>query len=308
MTDVLDPDFWVQVMAGGVRLALPVAVAGLGELIGERSGVINLGIEGQMAIGALAGFMIAFEFGGAYSGLAAGLVVGALVGLLFGWLIIKARGDQIVIGFAITLGGVGLAAFLFRILLSGSASAFMAPPRSVAIPGLSEVPVVGPVLFDQPLIVWLIPVFAFAAAWVLSRTQFGLEIRASGFAPEEAIARGVDVRRVRMLTLAIGGGLAGLAGAILSVGLVGQFTEAIVAGRGFVALALVLASGWRPYWFVAAAFLFGSLQAFSLAAQSLPVDLPGELLATIPYVATLAVLAIWARRANAPTALGRPLA
>lgn len=307
MNEIVEPDFWQQVLTSGLRLAVPVGVAGMGEVIGQRSGVLNLGIEGNMALGALAGFVVSFEVGGVWLGLLAGLACGVLVGLLFGSLVVQHGADQIVTGFAITLGGVGLAAFLFRNFYRNTGMLQVNPFRPVEIPGLARIPFLGELLFVQPLIIWALPVLAVLTGLTLGRTRFGLQVRASGFAPEQAIARGVRIKRVRMWSLAAGGGLAGLAGALLSVGSVGQFTESITAGRGFVAIALVIAASWRPWFLIVAAFLFGSLQAFTMRVQSLSLDLPTELLVALPFAATLFVLVFGRRSDTAPTALAQSL-
>jgi simple sugar transport system permease protein len=304
---LLGGEFWTQVVAGGLRLGVPVGLAALGELVGERSGILNLGIEGQMALGALIGFMAASGAGNVYVGLLAGAAVGAVLGALFATLVVRVRANQIVVGFAIAIGGVGLADFIYISLYPNTAAAAISPLQIVDIPGLGRIPFLGDVLFKQaPLIVWMLPVLAVLVAMVLRWSRFGLEIRASGFGPAEASARGVPVRRVRFGVLIFAGMMAGLAGAVLSAAVVGQYNVGMVNGRGFVAIALVIASGWRIPWLLVAALLFGCLEAFILDVQTLSSNLPTPLLTALPYAIPLVVLAFGFSSRLAPGALGQP--
>jgi simple sugar transport system permease protein len=306
MSELQTLGFWSGVVAGGVRLSVPVGLAALGELIGERSGILNLGIEGQMSLGALIGFAAAAGTDNVFVGLLAGLGMGAIMGILFALLVVRVRANQVVVGFAIAIGGAGLADFMYRSLYPNTAVATVRPLSIVSLPGLSKIPFFGTVLFKQaPLLVWMLPVFTIVVSWVLRRTKYGLEIRASGFSPAEATARGVPVRARRFACLGVAGAFSGLAGALLSCAIVGQYNEGMVAGRGFVAIALVIASGWRPGWLLGAAVLFGSIQSFALDVQTVSSNLPIPLLVVAPYAVTLAVLAFGFSSRHAPTALGQ---
>jgi simple sugar transport system permease protein len=290
MSELRSVDFWEGVLAGGFRLGLPVGVAAAGELLGERSGTINLGLEGTMALGALSGVVGSVAVGRTF-GLAAGAACGAVVGVLFAFLVLVRRADQIVVGFALSLGGVGLATFLYRTVYDSPPS--IDPFGVWAVPGLSSLPLLGPVLFRQPIIGWAFPVVVVAMAWALGRTRAGLELRAAGEAPGAAAARGVDVRAVRIRTTVVAGALGGLGGALLSAGIVGEFSDQIIGGRGFLALAMVIAARWRPLLLLPAAWGVGALQAFQLRVQTVGgLGLPVELLRALPYLVTLAVLAI----------------
>jgi simple sugar transport system permease protein len=295
-------DFWEAVLGTGVRLAVPLALAALGELIGERAGVLNLGVGGTMAAGALAG-VAGGAAAGPTVGLVAGTAAGVVAGLVFALIVVRWRANEIIVGFGFALGGLALASFLYRGLYDTRPS--ISPHQAVSIPVLSDIPILGPVLFEQPPLVWLMPLAAGAIAFMLTRTRVGLEVRAVGDGPEAAHAKGIAVERTRTLALAAAGGLAGLGGAVLSVGLVGEYSDEIVGGRGFVALALVIAASWRPWLLVALCLVVGSLQGFQLRAQSLDADLPVELLQALPFVATLAVLAFGVGSGRAPRALGR---
>lgn len=298
-----DVEFWESALSTGVRLSVPLGLAALGELVNERAGVLNLGVEGTMALGALSGAVVAASFG-ASVGLLGGLVVGALVGLVFSLLVVRARINEIIVGFALALGGVALASFLFRAGFEDGASA--RPFGTVRVPGLADLPLLGPVLFEQPLVVWLLPIALAVTAWVLRETTWGLMLRAAGDGPEAAASRGLSVERVRVTAVTIGCALGGLAGSMLSAGFVGEFSEQIVGGRGFVALAIVIAAGWRPWLILPLVLVVGSLQGFQLAAQgSGDVGVPLPFLQALPYVVTLAVLAFGLGSSRAPRTLGR---
>jgi ABC-type uncharacterized transport system permease subunit len=303
VSELTSLDFWEGVVGGGLRLGVPVGVAAAGELVGERSGTLNLGVEGTMALGAFAG-VVGSVAAGATFGLVTGAVCGALVGLLFAFLVLVRHANEVVIGFAVSLGGVGLATFLYRTI-------YETPPRirpfgAWEVPGLERLPLLGPVLFRQPVIVWLLPLVLVAIAFVLARTRAGLELRAAGDAPGAATARGVHVQRVRIGASIVAGALGGLGGALLSAGIVGEFSDQIIGGRGFLALALVIAARWRPLLLLPAAWGIGALQSFQLRVQTIGgLGLPVELLRALPYVVTLLVLAIGLGGARAPLALGR---
>jgi simple sugar transport system permease protein len=302
MSGLASVDFWEAVLAGGLRLGVPIGLAASGELIGERSGVLNLGVEGNMALGAFAGVVGAVTFGVA-GGLVAGAVTGALMGLVFALLVVRWRANEVVVGFAVALGGVGLATFLYRSIYDTRPS--WKPLQAVNVPGLERLPLLGPVLFRQPIVVWLLPIVLVAVAVVLRRTRAGLEVRAAGDGPAAARAKGVAVDRVRIVASVLGGMLGGLGGAVLSAAIVGEFSDQIIGGRGFVALALVIAARWRPLLLLPAAWGIGALQAFQLRVQAEGgFGLPVELLQALPFVVTLAVLAIGVGSSRAPRALG----
>ena len=303
MSTLTSVDFWEGVVASGLRLGVPVGVAAAGELVGERSGVLNLGVEGTMALGVFAGVVGSVAFG-VTGGLVAGVLCGMLVGALFSYLVLLRGANEVVIGFAVSLGGVGLATFLYRTIYTSPPS--IRPLAAWDVPGLSRLPVLGPVLFRQPVIVWLLPLVLAVIAIVLARTRAGLELRAAGDGPDAAVARGVAVRAVRVRASLVAGALGGLGGALLSAGIVGEFSDQIIGGRGFVALALVIAAGWRPMLLLPAAWGIGALQAFQLRVQTVGgLGLPVELLRVLPYLMTLVVLAVGLGGARAPLALGR---
>ena len=294
-------------LEAALRLAAPLLLAALGELLVERAGVINIGIEGTMLVGAFAGFVIAVATGSPALGVAGAALAGCAAGGIFAVFAVVRRTDQIVVGMALNLlalGGTGLAA---RALYAGAAPS--APSVSPwPLPGLSELPVVGAALFAQTPFVYAGWVGALALGLFLSRTRAGLRLRAVGESARSADAEGVRVDRVRILSLLVGGALIGVAGASLSLALSGTFTEGMTAGRGFIALAVVVFGRWRAGGVVLAALFFGGATALQFRLQARGFGVPYPVFLMFPYVVTLVVLGLATGRARAPADLGRSYA
>ncbi|HEU4657285.1 MAG TPA: ABC transporter permease [Capillimicrobium sp.] len=305
--DWAELSFWTLVLGGAVRLATPVVLAALGEALVERSGMINLGIEGMMLAGALAG-----AWGAATAGWGAGvllaLAVGAALGLTMALLVLWGGANQLVVGLAVTLLAGGLSTYLFQLWQPSGRTAARVPLAPVVdVPGLSSIPLVGEALFEQSVFTYLAVALVVLAAWSLRRTGVGLAVRATGDDPARAALRGVAPRRVRAATLAVGGALAGLGGCVLTVGYLGSFTDNVTGGRGYVALAAVIIGRWSPLGALAGAAVFAVFDALALQAQGQGSGIPIELFTALPYVVTLLVLIAVARGSAAPRALGRPL-
>lgn len=284
--------FDIALLAAAVRLTLPLLLAGLGELISERAGVINIGLEGMMLFGAYAGFITAYTTHSVSLSLVAGIGAGLLVGAIMALVSVNLRGDQIVVGVAINLLAAGVTLFLYRLQFQGS------QPTTVrmepyAIPVLSSIPGIGPALFNQLPLVYLGYVLGPIVAYLLYRTRRGLMLRSAGEKPVVLHSVGVGVVRVQWSGVLAAGGLAGLGGAFLSVGQVGLFAENMTAGRGFLALAAVAFGQWRPYGVVAACFVFGFTDALQLRLQSMesvPRQVWSALVVVGLVVAALALL------------------
>jgi simple sugar transport system permease protein len=303
---LLELAFWEIVLAGAFRLGTPVALAALGETVVERAGSINLGIEGMMLSGALAGVVGATTVAGWPGGLVSGLLAGALLGLVMGLVVLKGGANQIVVGIGVSLLGAGLAAYLFKVWQPSGRSAVIVPlVPTVSIPGLRELPLVGEALFAQSWLTYGTVGLVAAMAWALRRTRPGLALRAAGDDPAAAALRGVDVVRVRLAALVTGGALAGLAGAAITVGYLGSFTDGVTAGKGYIALAVVIIGRWSPVGAALGALLFAAFESLALQAQTGASGLPVEAYTALPYLVTLAVLVATARRQHAPRALGR---
>jgi ABC-type uncharacterized transport system permease subunit len=292
-------------LAAAVRVATPLLLAATGETITERSGVINLGLEGMMLAGALAAALGAAA-GGAWTGVGLAVLTGMVLAAVFAAVAIGARGNQIITGTAITMGAIGLTGTVYRQAFgSGGAGLDLPTLQSVAIPGLSGIPIVGAGLFDQPAPTYI----AFAALplvwWLLFRTRTGLALRAAGESSASARASGVPTRLIRTGATLLGGGFAGLAGATLVLAQVGTFAEQMTAGRGFVAIAIVVLGRWHPLGVAIASLLFGAATALQYLFQTLGLDLPYQLFLMLPYALTLLALAGFMGRVRAPAELGR---
>jgi ABC-type uncharacterized transport system permease subunit len=300
--------FITAILAAALVAAVPLVLAALGEAVGEKSGLLNLGIEGMMLSGAFFGFYAAYQSNSAALGILAGIVAGLLLGLIFAVLTISMRVDQVLVGLAVTIFGAGLTAFLYRDVF-GSQNPFLAvsTPR-IAIPALDRIPILGNVMFNQQLLVYLafalVPVFAL----LLARTRFGLQVRAVGENPFAADAAGVDVARTRYLAALIAGGMAGLAGAFLSVADLKIFQVGMTVGAGFIALALTMVGGWNPWRILLASLLFGLLRSLSNGLQILGLDIRVEFVNMLPYIGIMVALAALAGRTSLPAALGVPYA
>jgi ABC-type uncharacterized transport system permease subunit len=294
-------------LAATVRTATPLALAALGELLVERAGLINIGLEGAILAGAF-GALVGATAGGVAAGYLGAVVGGLLVGALFALCVVALRADQIITGTALTLLSVGVTGTLYRALYGSSGAALTLPTSgAVAVPGLSSLPVIGPALFAQPVVTYVAYLLAPALAWWLARTQAGLALRAIGERPAAAEAAGISVNRVRTIAVLAGGALGGLAGGTLVLAQAGTFAENMSAGRGFIAIAIVVLGRWRPLGVAAGALLFGAASALQFAFQAMGWDAPYQLFLVIPYLLTLGALAGAVGRARQPAALGKPL-
>jgi simple sugar transport system permease protein len=292
-------------LAAAVRVATPLLLAATGETITERSGVINLGLEGTMLAGALAATLGATAWG-PWSGVGCAIVAGMLLAVVFALLAVGARADQIITGTAITLAAVGLTGTIYRQAYGlGGAGLSIPTLESIAIPGLSQIPVLGPALFDQPAPTYLALLGMPIVWWVLFRTRLGLALRATGEGAAMARAVGVRTNLIRTGATVVGGGFAGLAGASLVLAQVGSFAEGMTAGRGYVAIAIVVLGRWHPGGIALGALLFGVATALQFLLQTLGLDAPYQLFIMLPYLLTLLALAGAVGRVRAPADLGR---
>ncbi|HUF34702.1 MAG TPA: ABC transporter permease [Gemmatimonadales bacterium] len=291
--------------AAAVRVATPLLLAATGETITERSGVLNLGLEGMMLAGALAA-ALGGTAGGPWTGVAAAVAVGMALALLLAAIAIGAGANQIIAGTAITLGAVGLTGTVYRQAYgAGGAGLDLPTLPAVAVPLLSDIPVLGPALFVQPVPTYLALLVLPVVWWALFRTRAGLALRATGESAALARAHGVRPRLVRTVATVIGGGFAGMAGATLVLAQVGTFAERMTAGRGFVAIAIVVLGRWHPFGVAIAALHFGTASALQFLFQTLGLEVPYQLFLMLPYGLTLLALAGAVGRARAPADLAR---
>lgn len=294
-----------DVLLAAVGIATPLALAATGETIAERSGVVNLGIEGAMLFGALGG-AIGATLAGPAGGLALGILAGVAVAALFAAVAVGAGADQIISGTAVTLGSVGLTGTIYR-QFYGAAGVGLSIPTlpPVPIPGLSGIPLLGAAFFAQPITTYLTFGLIPLAWWTIFRTRPGLALRAAGEDPVAARAAGVPVRLTRSVAVLVGGAFAGLAGATLVLAQVGTFAERMTAGRGFIAIAIVVLGRWNPVGAALAALLFGLATALQFAFQAAGLRVPYQLFLMFPYLLTLLALAGVVGRVKAPAALGK---
>ncbi len=306
--------FLIALLAAGIRLAVPVLLAILGEIVTERAGILNLGLEGVMLVGGLAGFMVAYgvEQGmglplvGAWVGLAAGLIAGALMGLLLAVLTVSFKADQVVAGVTLVLFGQGLTTYLYRQQF-GSMTARVTGLSDDPVPLLSKIPVLGEVLFTHNAMVYISALLVPLCWFLLFRTTWGLKIRAVGENPAAADTSGINVVLIRYGAILLGAALAGLGGAVLTVVQLHLFREGVTAGRGWIAVALVFFSRWYPARALWGALLFGVADALQYRIQALgSQNIPYEFLLMLPYGLTLLVLLRKTKRGEAPAALGIP--
>ncbi|MRV73963.1 ABC transporter permease [Duganella sp. FT92W] len=302
----MNADYLIAFLASTAGAATPVIFASMGELVAERAGVLNLGLEGMMLTGAVMGFAVTLSTGSAGLGLGAAALAGMALALLFAFLVLTLQTNQVATGLALTLFGVGLSAFLGRSL----AGQTVAPLAKLSFPVLSDIPFVGPLLFRFDIMVYASIALAVATGWMLARTRLGLLIRAVGESPHSAHAIGFHVILLRYAAVLFGGAMAGLAGAYMSMALTPMWVEGMTAGRGWIALALVVFATWKPRGVVLGAYLFGGVTVLQFHGQGFGLDIPSEFLSMLPYLATIVVLVYICRDPktillNKPMSLGQ---
>ncbi|NTF32233.1 ABC transporter permease [Rhizobium skierniewicense] len=300
-------DMFQAILLTVITAATPLVIAALGELVTERAGVLNLGVEGMMIMGAVCAFAAAHITGSPYIGIVAGIASGAVFSLLFGFLTLTLVTNQVATGLALTLLGLGVSGMLGETFVG--LPGVKLPP--IVFPVLSDIPVIGPALFRQDLIFYMSIALVIGIGWFLFKSRTGLKIRAIGDNHGSAHALGINVIRTRYLAVMFGGACAGLAGAQLSLVYTPQWVENMSAGRGWIALALVVFASWRPWRVLAGGYLFGAVTIGQLHAQALGIGVPSQLLSAMPYIATIVVLIIIShnRRTtliNTPASLGKP--
>jgi simple sugar transport system permease protein len=304
MTDIFKLPVVIGILFSAIRLATPYLYATMGEMFAQRSGVLNLGVDGIMLVGAYAAFFVVLNTGNLWLGVIAAAVVGLLMGLLMAFISVTLQAEQGISGIGLYMFGLGLSSLLFKVTIGTvkTISGF----RPVKIPLLGDIPVVGQILFQHSLPVYGAFLLVPLAWWVLERTTWGLKIKAVGQNPAAADSLGVSVIGVRYLCVCLGAVLAGIAGASLSIALTNLFQENLTAGLGFIAVALVYFGGWRPLGILAGTLLFSFVNALQLWMQVLGVKIPSDVAVMLPYILTIAVLAVMVNRARQPAALNKP--
>ncbi|ESR26597.1 ABC transporter permease [Lutibaculum baratangense] len=289
-----------------ITAATPLALAALGELVTERSGVLNLGVEGMMAVGAVTAFAVAVTTGSGAAGILAGAMAGAALSLIFAFLTITLATNQVATGLALTLFGLGISG----VIGDGFVGISRPPLPQLEIPGLSDLPLVGRILFRQDAMVYLSIALTAGVWWFLSRSRQGLKLRAVGDSHASAHALGLNVMLTRYLAVMFGGACAGLGGAYLSLAYTPMWIDDMTAGRGWIALALVVFATWMPWRLLAGAYLFGAITILQFHAQGAGIGLPSQLMSSLPYLATIVALVLISGRGrlalrHTPLSLGK---
>jgi simple sugar transport system permease protein len=304
MPEILSLSVVAGIAFSAIRLATPYLYAAIGETFAQRSGVLNLGVDGIMLMGAFSAFYVSLHTGNLWLGLLCGALAGLLMGLLMAFVSVTLKAEQGISGIGLYLFGLGLSSLLFRTTIGTVTTITGFQP--VAIPILSALPVVGQIFFNQSVVVYGAFLLVPLAWWVIERTTLGLKIRAVGQNPAAADALGVSVNGVRYFCVSLGGLLAGVAGASLSIALTNLFQDNLTSGQGFIAVALVYFGGWQPVGVLGGAMLFSFVNAFQLWMQVLGVKIPSALAVMLPYLLTIAALAVAVKRARPPAALSKP--
>ncbi|MFQ5434655.1 MAG: ABC transporter permease [Anaerolineae bacterium] len=304
ISELLTLQVLLGVLSSGIRLATPYLYAAIGETFGQRSGVLNLGVDGMMLMGAFSGFYVALNTENLWLGLGAAVLVGGVMGLAMAFISVTLQAEQGISGIGVYLFGLGLSDLLFQRLI-GTAKTVKGFPE-LPIPGLSQIPYLGEIFFNHNVLVYgaylLVPISWF----ILNKTTMGLKIRAVGENPESADSLGVNVAAVRYATVTLGGVLSGVAGASLSIALLNVFQQNLTNGLGFIAVALVYFGGWRPVYVLAGSLIFSLVNALQVWVQVLGIPIPSDVAVMMPYLLTIVVLVLTAQRVRQPSALTKP--
>jgi len=304
ISDLFSLTVLVGILSSGIRLATPYLYASIGETFSQRSGVLNLGVEGQMLLGAFAAFYVVLNTGNLLLGVLAAMITGALMGLAMAFVTVNLHAQQGISGIGFYLFGLGMSNLLFQSMV-GTVETVQGFP-TIEIPILNKIPIFGDIFFNQNLLVYVAFLLVPLAWFVLNKTNLGLKIRAVGENPEAADSLGVSVAGVRYFTIILGGILSGVGGASLSIALLNVFQQNMTAGLGFIAVALVYFGAWRPWGVLAGALLFSMVNALQLWIQVLGIPVVSEFAVMMPYILTILVLVLTVSKVRSPSALTKP--
>ena len=304
LEDLFSATVLIGILTSGIRLATPYIYAAIGETFGQRSGVLNLGVEGIMLMGAFSGFYAVYRTENVWLGLLFAIIVGGLMGLATAFINVTLQAEQGISGIGVYLFGLGMSDLLFQKLITQVETVSGFP--EVAIPLLSNIPVIGDIFFNHNILVYGAYVLAFLAWFFFKKTTVGMSIIAVGENPAAADTLGVSVSVVRYFTVTLGGVLSGIAGASLSIALLNVFQQNLTNGIGFIAVALVYFGGWRPLWVLAGSLLFSMVNSLQIWVQVMDIPISPDVAVMLPYILTIIVLVLSAGRVRAPSALTKP--
>ena len=296
-------DFITSLLCGSLRISAPIMIAALGQIFVQSSGTLDLSVEGTMVLGCFTAFTVTFFSGSLVLGLLASIAVGIIFSSLFAYLTVTIKANQVIAGTAMTILGQGFASFLYREIFGIRTL----PPIITNFPNLnlgflSRIPIIGQVVFGQNIMTYLAVILIFITSFIINKTYFGLTVKGVGEYPRACDAKGIAVNKVRFETILIGGVYSSLAGAAMSLGFMNTYTDNMIAGRGFMAIAVVVFARWRPKRVFWAALLFGFASSLQMRFQSLGVALPKQLLQALPYILTIVVLLLVSKHVNFPAA------
>jgi ABC-type uncharacterized transport system permease subunit len=307
LSSIFTLSFLVSLLAGTIRLATPILIPALGQIYTQRAGILNLSVEGTMLMGAISGFTVVCATGSLWLGLMAGIVMGMLFSLIMAWLSITVRANQVIAGIGLNILGAGLAAYLYRVIFGiRSLPAQIESFQPINIPLLSDLPIIGPIFFQNNILVYMAFLLVPLTWFVLEKTTFGLKIKAVGEHPRAADSKGISVYRIRYSAVLIGGAYAGMGGAFMTIAYLNSFTESVIGGRGYISVAVVIFARFMPGRAMWGALLFGIASALQLRMQALGVAIPSQLLLMLPYLATIAALIFASKKAEFPSAYTLP--
>lgn len=308
MESLFSQVFIVTLLCAGVRMAMPILLAATGEIFAERSGMLNINLEGQMLMGAFASFVVGYFTNSMPLALLSGILAGILMALLMAVACITWHAQHVVAGITLNMFSLGVTSFWYRVIYGVTTN----PPKveiagscTQPIPGLSQIPIIGEILFNQNFLFYVSVIVVALSFFIIFKTQFGLKMRACGEYPRAAETMGVNVKHMRYWAMILCGAMAGLGGTFLSLISLNRFVDNITASRGFIALAIVIFGKWNPYLVLAASLLFGTTDALQLRLQAVGVDVPYHFMLMLPYVFTILVMVFTARRSQSPAALGQ---
>ena len=304
LTELLQASVLIGILHSGIRLATPYLFAALGETVAQRTGVLDLGVEGIMLMGAISAFYVVFETGNLMLGILAAIFVGALMGVLMSVISVTYQAEQGISGIGLYLFGLGLSSLLFRVLIGSVVS--VTGFQELHIPVLSDIPVIGEIFFQHNLLVYAAYLMVPVVWFLFDKTTLGLKIRSVGQNPQAADSLGVSVNRVRYFGVIFGAAMAGVAGASLSIGTLNVFQENMTNGIGFIAVALVYFGGWRPLGVLFGSLLFATVSAMQIWGQVIGLNIPSDLMVMLPYVLTIVVLIFSSGQIRQPAALNKP--
>ena len=307
LSNILNVSFFVSLFAGMIRLATPILLPALGQLYTQRSGILNLGVEGTMLMGAICGFTAACATNNLWVGLLAGIAAGILYSLIMAWLSVTMMANQVVAGIGMNILASGLAAYIYRVVFGIRAlPAKITSFQAVNIPGLSSIPVVGPIFFQHNILVYFAFLLVPVTWFILEKTTFGLKIKAVGEHPRAADSKGVSVKGIRYAAVLIGGAYAGAGGAFMTIAYLNTFTEKVIGGFGYIAVSVVIFARFMPGRAMLGAMLFGLAQALQLRLQAQGIGIPSQILLMLPYIMTIIALIIASKKAEFPSAYTIP--